>query len=210
MRNLCQIFCVKRKICAAALILSLISGFTPAAESISGKLRGKTALGVILFGIAYTTHALIKHDRQAAEELRHHLGAPERVVQFERGFDLWRIEHYGKQHYIFRNNRLLTKTNFSVCNAPYKSGMRFSWQDRGWLAGKGEGWKDRRKEHASTLLHLHASAFPPFLIDTPVSGNPRWSQLYLLGSLRVPQLVVSDLHRLAAERSLDPRLWLSH
>ena len=87
MRNLCQIFCVKRKICAAALILCLISGFAPAAEGISAKLRGKIVLAGILSGVAYATHVLIKSDRQTAAELRQNFGSPEHVVHFERGFD---------------------------------------------------------------------------------------------------------------------------
>ena len=118
MQNFRQIFCEKTKnISIFLLVIWLVCGLTPAAEGISRKLRGKIVLGVILSGVAYTTHALIKHDRQATEKLRHRLGLPERVVHFERGFDLWRIEYYGEQHYIFRNSRLLTKRTslFMTC-----------------------------------------------------------------------------------------------
>jgi len=115
MQNFCQIYAEKtKKTSTFVLILCFIYGLTPDAEGISAKLRGKIALGVILSGVAYTTHALIKHDKQAAKKLRHRLGLPARVVHFERGFDVWRIEYYGEQHYVFRNNRLLTKTNFSI------------------------------------------------------------------------------------------------
>ena len=237
MRNFCQIFSKKTKrISAFALVLCLVYGVTPAAEGISAKLRGKIALGVILSGVAYTTHALIKRDRQAAEKLRRHLGVPERVVEFERGFDFWRIEHYADRHYIFRNNRLLTivkrATNDTLIgngvtnpeetpqqkpccayNVPPDSGVRFGWQ-----AGSLEeiGWKSGRMENWGPILPIFRSSSPvpsnflPFLTDMPVSGNPRWSRLYLLDSLRVPQLVFSDPGRLAIERSLDPLLWLSH
>ena len=209
MRNLCQIFCVKRKICAAALIFGLISGFTPSAEGISAKLRGKIVLAGILSGVTYATHVLIKRDRQTAADLRQNFGSPERVVHFERGFDSWRIEYYGERHYIFRNNRLLTKTSFSVCNAPHDSGVWFGWQNRRRLQKKAEAWKFGKKTYAANLPIFQSSNLLPFLIDMPVSGYPRWSQPYLLDSLRAPQLVVSDLHRLATERSLDRRLWLS-
>ena len=122
MPNFYQIFSKKRKkIFAFVLIFSLVYGLTPAAEAISVKLRGKIALGVILSGVAYTTHALIKRDRQAAAELRRQLGAPEQVVQFERGFDLWRIEHYRNRHYIFRNNRLLTIGQREINDTPIRS-----------------------------------------------------------------------------------------
>ena len=214
MQNFCQIYAEKiKKICAFVLIFCLLYGLTPAAEGISAKLRGKITLGVILSGIAYTTHALIKRDRQAAEKLRHRLGAPGRVVEFERGFDLWRIEYYRDRHYIFRNNRLLTKMNFSIYKVPQGSIAR-----QGWQAGSLEelGWKNRRIEGWVPILpRFHASIpvpskFLPFFIDMPVSRSPKWSQSYLLDSLQVPQLVSSDPHRLATGRSLDPRPWLSH
>ena len=174
------------------------------------KLRGKIALGVILSGIAYTTHTFIKRDRQAAEKLRHQLGTPERVIEFERGFDFWRIEYYEERDYIFRNNRLLTKTNFSVRDVPEGSDGGFDWKGRSGLVEKSEGWKFGQKTYASNLPIFQSSNLLTFLTDRPVSGYPKWSQLYLLRSLRVPQLVSSDLHRLATERSLDPQLWLSH
>lgn len=219
MQNFCQIYAEKtKKISAFVLVLCLVYGLPPTAEAISTKLRGKIALGVILSGIAYTTHALVKRDRQAAENLRHHLGVPERVVEFERGFDLWRIEYYEAQHYIFHNNRLLTIGNRgtnpvcsrSVYEVPLDSNVRFGWQDRRGLEGKAEGWKFGRKKYASNLPIFQSSNLLPFFTDMPVSGYPRWLRLYLLDSLRVPQLVSFDPRRLVIERSLDPRLWLSH
>ena len=266
MPNFCQIFSKKiKKISAFVLVLCLAYGLTPAAEAVSVKLRGKIALGVILSGVAYTTHALIKRDRQAAAELRHQLGAPERVVQFERGFDLWRIEHYGERHYVFRNNRLLKigqqaindtpigsgVTNpeetpkqkpcsvckdisiesgvsnpvYSAYEVPYNSGVWSRWQDKRGLADKAKAWKFRRAwlgEWKNGRLEdwmpipplFHASIqvpsiFFPSLTDMPVSGYPRWSRLYLLDSLQVPQFVFSDRRRLATERSLAPEQWLS-
>ena len=166
-------------------------------------------MGVILSGIAYTTHTLIKRDRQAVAELRHHLGVPERVVQFERGFDLWRIEHYADRHYIFRNNRFIPKQGIKVPFSDYhlcpNSVERLRWKV-GSREERLEGWK----ECSSNLPSFQSSNLPHFLIDTPVSRYPKWSRLYLLDSLRVPQFVFSDLRRLAIERSLDPQLWLSH
>ena len=110
MLNLCHIFCLKRrKIWAFVLILCLICGLTPTAESVSVKLRGKIALGGILSGLAYVTYVLVKRDKRAAEKFQLHLGPPDRVIQFERGFDRWRINYHGEQCYLFRNN-LLIKT----------------------------------------------------------------------------------------------------
>lgn len=210
MQNFCQILCEKiKKISVFVLIFSLIYGLPPAAEGISAKLRGKIALGVVLSGIAYTTHTLMKRDRQTVAELRHHLGVPERVVQFERGFDLWRIEHYADRHYIFRNNRLIPKQGLKVPFSDYNlrpnSLERLRWKG-GSREERWEGWK----ECSSNLPAFQSSNLPHFLSDTPVLRYPRWSQLYLLDSLEVPQLVSFDLRRLAIGRSLDPQLWLSH
>jgi len=105
MLNLCHISSLKRrKVCAFVLIVCLISGLTPTAESISVKLRGKIALGGILSGLACVTYALVTRDKRAAEKLQLHLGPPDRVIQFERGFNRWRVNYYGKQCYLFRNN----------------------------------------------------------------------------------------------------------
>ena len=178
MQNLCQISAeTAKKVCAFALVLCLISGLTPAAESISVKLRGKIALAGVLSGLAYTTYALIKRDRRAVEKLQLHLGPPEHVVQFERGFDVWRIDYYREQCYLFRDNRFIKSVPCADLQSENQA-IRPS--------------KTRR--YKST---------PPFLIDTPVLVSPRSSRLCLSHLQRAPQLVSSGLYRLAAERLLD-------
>ena len=108
MRNLCQIFCEKTKnISTFALLLCLLCGLTPPAESISVKLKGKIVLGGILSGLAVVTSALVTHDKRTAAKRQPHLGPPDRVIQFEHGFDRWRINAYGEQCYLFRNNRFI-------------------------------------------------------------------------------------------------------
>ena len=184
MRNLCQIFSEKRKkMCAFVLILCLMWGLTPTAESISVKLRGKIALAGILSGLAYATHTLIKRDRRAVERLQLHLGPPERVVQFERGFDLWRVNYYREQCYIFRNNRFI----------------------------KSAPCLDLQSGHQAIRLRkiCICQSTPPFLIDMPVLVSPKWSRLCLWHLQQAPQLVSSGLYRLADERLLDLGLSLS-
>ncbi len=173
MLNLCHIFSLKRKkIYAFVLIVCLIYGLTPSAESVSVKLRGKIALGGILSGLAYVTYTLVTRDKRAAEKLQLHLGPPDRVIQFERGFDRWRINDYGEQCYLFRNN-LFIKT-VSCTSLEKRSGA------------KREGQTFKK----------------PFLIDTPVSDRPTWLWLCLSRPQRVPQSVSSYLYRLEAERWL--------
>ena len=201
-----QNFCLKpRKICAIGLILCLIWGLAPTAESISVKLRGKIALGGILSCLAYVTHTLVKRDKRAVEELHLRLGPPDRVVQFERGFDLWRIDSYGKQSYMFRNNRLMPEKPLKAYDVPPDSIERLRWKG-GSPEGRREGWK----KCASSLPIFQSSDILPFLIDTPFSRNPKWLQLYPLHPRRAPRLVSSYLYRLGDEHLLDQLQWLSH
>ena len=199
MRNLCQIPCVKRKICAATLILCLICGWTPTAESISVKLRGKIALVGMLSGLAYVTHVLVKRDRRAMEKLEFRLGPPDRVVQSERGFDLWRIHYYGKQCYLFRNNRFIEKKVLKVpsssYDAPPNSTEPLRWKGRN-LEERRAGWDPGRKIYASNLPIFQSSNHLSFLIDTPVLVHPKWLQPYPSHPLRAPQLVSFGLYPL--------------
>ena len=197
MLNLCHIFSLKRKkICEGVLIVCLICGLTPTAESISVKLRGKIALGGILSGLAYVTYTLVTRDKRAAEKLQLHLGPPDRVIQFERGFDRWRINYYGEQCYQFRNNLFFKALPCASLQSDFSN--RWTFRPPG-IAKRGGA-----KREGQTFKN-------PFLIlDTPVSGSPTWLRLYLLRPQRVPQFGSSYLYRLEAERLLGPRLSLSH
>ena len=214
MQNLCQIsFENAKKVCVFTLVLCLMWGLTPAAEGISVKLRGKIALAGILSGLAYTTHTLIKRDKRAVEKLQRHLGPPDRIIQFERGFDIWRIEHYGEYQYIFRNNRLIRekplKTPLCFYGTPSDSIAYLGDWEVGRLEEKREGGKFTKKRCPSILPFFHSSDFPPFFIDTPVLGSPRWSRLYLLRLQRAPQLVFSGPYRLEGGHLLGLEPWLS-
>ena len=196
MLNLCHISSLKQKrACAFVLIVCLITTSTPAAEGISVKLRGKIALGGILSGLAYTTYVLVTRDRRATEKLQLRLGPPDRVVQFERGFDRWRIDAYGEKCYLFRNNLFIETV--PCVNLPSDFSYRRTFAPPSITKQSGA------KRESQTLKKT-------FLIDTPVSESPTWSRLYLLRPQRVLQFVSSYLYRLEVERLLGPQLLLSH
>ena len=65
----------------------------------------------ILSGFAILTRYLINRDIRASEKLRAKLGTPDRTIEFERGFDRWRVEWHGDRHYLFRNNILYKISN---------------------------------------------------------------------------------------------------
>ena len=201
MLNLCHISSLKRqKVCAFVFIVCLFSGLTPTAESISVKLRGKIVLGGILSGLAYATYTLVKRDKRAVEKLQLHLGPPDRVIQFERGFDRWRVNAYGEQCYLFRNNRLVDKKALKVsCSCSIE---RLSWKTLGWKKGRVEGWDPN-------LPIFQSSGLSPFLTDMPVSVRPKWLRLYLSRPQRAPQFVSSYLYRSEVERLLGRQPLLS-
>ena len=202
MLNLCHIFPLKRKkICAFVLIVCLIYGLTPSAESVSVKLRGKIALGGILSGLAYATYTLVTRDKRAAEKLQLHLGPPDRVIQFERGFDRWRINDYGELCYLFRNNRLVGRETLKVsCSIE-----TLLWRTLKWKNGRMEEWGPQSSNLPTFQPSNQPSSLSPFLIDTPVSDRPTWLRLCLSRPQRVPQFVSSYLYRLEAEHWLGPQ-----
>ena len=95
----------KKLICYLVVIALFLSPISTA-HGVSVKTQGKLALVAILGGVAILTKYLVGRDHQAAKALHAKLGPPERVIEFERGFDRWRIEWYGNQRYIFQNNVL--------------------------------------------------------------------------------------------------------
>ena len=183
MRNLCQIFSrTPRKIYAIGLMLCLIWGLTPPAESISVKLRGKIALGGILSGLAYVTYALVTHDKRAAEKLQLHLGPPDRVIRYERGFDQWRINYYGEQCYLFRNNLFIKtvpctslQSDFLIEVPSHHLPLHYRQVSDMSLLSLFRGVVEVNQEPLRNGVEQSAKvkrSKKPFLIDTPVSRNP--------------------------------------
>lgn len=234
MSNFCQNFYnLNKKIRCLTLIATFIWNLSPPAESLSvplniglqatPKFKGKLVLVGMLSGLAYLTHAFVARDKRAVETLQHHLGPPERVMQFERGFDRWRVHCYGEQCYLFRNNRFIQKKplkGFSLYDAPPGSIAWLGWKGaphpllgrRRRMEEKREEWKKRGKggsiEERNALPRFQPSAFSPFLTYTLVLGNPRWLPLSLWHPPRALQSVSSGLYRLVGERLPDPVPWL--
>lgn len=232
MLNLCHISSLKRqKVCAFVLIVCLISGVTPTAESVSVKLRGKIVLGGILSGLACVTYALVTRDKRAVEQLQLHLGPPDHVIQFERGFDRWRVNYYGEQCYLFRNNLFIetvpcTSLLFKLTLRSNDARLGFNVRSlnppapvfQATVLGKlkpvirnvMEGdFTEKYFIRQTDLTEPQGKLKNTFLIDTPVSGSPTWLRPYLLRPQRVPQFVSSCLYRLEGERLLGLQLLLS-
>lgn len=149
-----------KKLLCLILIACLIWNLSFSAEGLSVKLRGKLALAGILSGLAYLTHTLVKRDMHAAEDLQAQLGPPERIIQFERGFDQWDVHYYREHSYFFLNNRFIRKKTHKAF-FPHQTSSEFL-------------------KRAQTTFHSSNwdNLFFPFPTDTPVSVNPMWLSLY--------------------------------
>ncbi|MCE2395971.1 hypothetical protein J4G02_15505 [Candidatus Poribacteria bacterium] len=101
----------RRKVTCYLVVVVLLLNPVSSAHSISVKTQGKLALVAILGSVAILTKYLVERDQKTVEALHAKLGPPECVTRSERGFDKWRIEWYGNQRYVFRNNVLQKETD---------------------------------------------------------------------------------------------------
>ena len=160
------------------LILGMVGCFSMPAEGISVKLRGKLTLAGILAGLAYVTHSLVRHDRHTGEELQFKLGTPNRIVEFERGFEKWRVNYYQDYFYMYLNNRFIRKKAYSTS----------------FLNHDGSDLSDQK------LSMYDISDRQGYLrsINMTSSVNPMWLSPFLWHQQLIPKPVSFDLHLLEA------------
>jgi hypothetical protein len=95
-----------KKFTCCLLVIVLLSTPISTAKGISVKTQGKLVLVAILSGVAVLTKYFVGRDQRTVEMLHAKRGDPDRVIEFERGFDRWWIEWYGDRKYVFRNDVL--------------------------------------------------------------------------------------------------------
>jgi hypothetical protein len=86
------------KIISMFVIICLVFPLSAGAES--------RFLGTKTSAIAFVVKMLVDRDREEVARLHERLGLPDRSVEFQEGFDHWRVEWYGSHVYIFRNGVL--------------------------------------------------------------------------------------------------------
>jgi hypothetical protein len=90
------------------MICSII--LVPVAETharlLNTKTWGKLSLISLLTVMSVLTKLLVNSDKKEIEKLHSSLGPPDRITEFQQGFDNWRIEWYGEKGYLFRNGVL--------------------------------------------------------------------------------------------------------
>lgn len=67
------------------------------------KTLGKLMMIAILSATAFATKKLVDRDIRKTSAIRKNLSKPDRVIEFQDGFDKWRIEWYGNSVYVFKN-----------------------------------------------------------------------------------------------------------
>ena len=101
---------MKKMVCIIIICGIIFVPLTKAdAQLIDTKMQGKLSLVILLTGLAVLTKMLVNNDKKEVEELHSVLGPPDRVIEFQKGFDTWRIEWYGEKGYLFRNEVLQNK-----------------------------------------------------------------------------------------------------
>jgi len=73
------------------------------ARALDTKTCGKLGMVAILGTAAIIVKVLINREHKAVINLHESLGPPDRFLEFQQGFDHWRIEWYGDSFYVFRN-----------------------------------------------------------------------------------------------------------
>lgn len=163
-----------KRLVSLILIVSIMVSFSMQAEGISVKLRGKITLAGILAGFALVTHVLVNHDRHAAETLQFQLGPPERIIQFERGFEKWSVNYYRDHYYMFLNNRYIRKEAYS---ASFLNPIS----------------PDYSEEILPIYNALNRQELSLSLIGMPFLVTPKWLSLYQLHQPPVLQIAPSYL-----------------
>ena len=88
---------------STSLIIILIFSLSAEGRVLNTKTVGKLTMIAILSATAFVVRMLVNRDRNETARLREQLGTPDKSIEFQEGFDHWRVEWYGNRAYIFRN-----------------------------------------------------------------------------------------------------------
>jgi len=94
---------MKSKILAVIVIIAFICPLSINAHSQHTKTIGKLTMIAILSVTAFVTKKLVDRDIDKTSKIRQNLTTADRVIEFQDGFDQWRIEWHGNFVYVFKN-----------------------------------------------------------------------------------------------------------
>jgi hypothetical protein len=93
------------KITSIFIILVLICPLSARSNDqfLDTKMIGKITMVAILSVTAFVVKILVNKDVKETTKIRKNLGIPDKIIEFQEGFDYWRMECYGNYVYAFRN-----------------------------------------------------------------------------------------------------------
>ena len=93
------------KITSIFVIFALMYPLPARSETqfVNTKMLGKLTMVAILSATAFIVKKLADRDIKETARIRENLGSPDRVIEFQEGFDHWRIEWHANYIYAFRN-----------------------------------------------------------------------------------------------------------
>jgi hypothetical protein len=102
------------KIISAFIIVALIFPFSAQADVLNTKNVGKLTMVAVLSVTAFFVKKLVDRDINKTVMIRKELSTPDRYVEFQQGFDSWRVEWHGENIYVFRNGIFSHKMNIAT------------------------------------------------------------------------------------------------
>ena len=93
------------KITSIFIIFALICPLPARSDDqfLNKKILGKITMVAILSATAFVVKKLVNKDVRETTKIRKKLGIPDKVIEFQEGFDYWRMEWHGNYVYAFRN-----------------------------------------------------------------------------------------------------------
>ncbi|MGB9598161.1 MAG: hypothetical protein ACPL7B_17875 [Candidatus Poribacteria bacterium] len=102
---------MRSKVIAIFIVIAFLYPSSIYADFQHKKTLGKFAMVVILSLSAFINKKLVDKDVRKTARIRQELATPDKAMEFQDGFDKWRIEWYGNTIYVFKNGIFYYKRN---------------------------------------------------------------------------------------------------
>lgn len=94
---------MRSKILVVLIIIAFLCPSSIYANFQHKKMLGKLTMVAILSTTAFVTKKLVNRDIYKTYAIRQSLPKPDKIMEFQDGFDRWQIEWYGDSVYVFKN-----------------------------------------------------------------------------------------------------------
>ncbi|HGJ64243.1 TPA: hypothetical protein ENS27_02510 [bacterium] len=91
------------KIISIIIVFILVFPLNIWSDIISKKNTGKLTMVLSLSAMAFFVKKIVNNDINKTLAIRKEIGKPEKLIEYQEGFDNWRLEWHGNYIYVFRN-----------------------------------------------------------------------------------------------------------